>query len=61
MSLRSEYDAWHERVFQADPGHEDASSPWYRLVRETFWQAHGRSRARCLDPFARVFIFMWDG
>jgi SAM-dependent methyltransferase len=32
MSLRREYDAWHERVFSADPEHEDASSPWYQLV-----------------------------
>jgi SAM-dependent methyltransferase len=34
MSLRTEYDAWHERVFRAAPEHEDASSPWYQLVRE---------------------------
>lgn len=34
MSLRTEYDAWHSRVHRADPGHEDASSPWYQLVRE---------------------------
>src|ERR1035438_2513820 len=34
MSLRSEYDVWHQRVFEADPEHEDASSPWYQLVRE---------------------------
>jgi ubiquinone/menaquinone biosynthesis C-methylase UbiE len=34
MSLRTEYDVWHERLFSADPEHEDASSPWYRLVRE---------------------------
>jgi ubiquinone/menaquinone biosynthesis C-methylase UbiE len=34
MSLRTEYDVWHQRVFEADPEHEDASSPWYQLVRE---------------------------
>jgi ubiquinone/menaquinone biosynthesis C-methylase UbiE len=34
VSLRTEYDVWHDRVFKGDPGHEDASSPWYRLVRE---------------------------
>ncbi len=34
MSLRTEYDKWHERVFNAAPEHEDASSPWYELVRE---------------------------
>ncbi len=34
MSLRTEYDAWHQRIYDAAPDHEDASSPWYRLVRE---------------------------
>jgi ubiquinone/menaquinone biosynthesis C-methylase UbiE len=34
MSLRTDYDVWHQRVFESDPGHEDASSPWYQLVRE---------------------------
>ena len=34
MSLRTEYDKWHERVFNAASEHEDASSPWYELVRE---------------------------
>jgi ubiquinone/menaquinone biosynthesis C-methylase UbiE len=32
--FRDEYDIWHERIYDADPGHEDASSPWYQLVRE---------------------------
>jgi 2-polyprenyl-3-methyl-5-hydroxy-6-metoxy-1,4-benzoquinol methylase len=34
MSLRSEYDNWHQRIWDANPEHEDASSPWYQLVRE---------------------------
>ncbi len=34
MSLQSDYDIWHQRIFEANPGHEDASSPWYRLVSE---------------------------
>ena len=34
MSLRTGYDVWHQRVFESAPGHEDASSPWYQLVRE---------------------------
>jgi len=34
MSLRTAYDTWHARIYGADPEHEDASSPWYRLVRE---------------------------
>lgn len=41
MSLRREYDAWHERVFSADPEHEDASSPWYQLVREQIGNVAG--------------------
>ena len=27
MSLRAEYDVWHDRIFEGDPGHEDADSP----------------------------------
>lgn len=42
MSLRTEYDAWHQRVYESDPGHEDASSPWYGLVRETIGPLAGR-------------------
>jgi len=34
MTLRTEYDVWHQRVFESAPEHEDASSPWYQLVRE---------------------------
>jgi SAM-dependent methyltransferase len=34
MGLRTEYDKWHQRIYDADPDHEDASSPWYQLVRE---------------------------
>jgi ubiquinone/menaquinone biosynthesis C-methylase UbiE len=41
MSLRTEYDGWHERVFNADPAHEDASSPWYELVREQIGKVAG--------------------
>jgi ubiquinone/menaquinone biosynthesis C-methylase UbiE len=32
--LRSDYDLWHQRIHDADPGHDDASSPWYSLVEE---------------------------
>ncbi|HXN50692.1 MAG TPA: class I SAM-dependent methyltransferase [Candidatus Acidoferrum sp.] len=35
MSLRTEYDAWHQRIYESDPEHDDASSPWYDLVRKT--------------------------
>jgi 2-polyprenyl-3-methyl-5-hydroxy-6-metoxy-1,4-benzoquinol methylase len=41
MSLRTDYDGWHERVFRADPEHEDASSPWYQLVREEIGDVSG--------------------
>ena len=41
MSLRTEYDKWHERVFNAAPEHEDASSPWYELVREELGNVAG--------------------
>lgn len=34
MTLRSAYDTWHQRIYDAAPDHEDASSPWYQLVRE---------------------------
>src|SRR6266849_6186124 len=41
MSLQSEYDAWHQRVYRAGPDHDDASSPWYRLVREHMGAVEG--------------------
>jgi SAM-dependent methyltransferase len=41
MSLRTEYDSWHERVFNSAPEHEDASSPWYELVREQIGSVTG--------------------
>jgi 2-polyprenyl-3-methyl-5-hydroxy-6-metoxy-1,4-benzoquinol methylase len=41
MSLRTEYDVWHQRVFDADPEHEDASSPWYQVVRENIGNVAG--------------------
>jgi len=33
-NLRIDYDAWHERIFRQQPGHDDAGTPWYSLVRE---------------------------
>jgi SAM-dependent methyltransferase len=41
MSLRTEYEAWHQRVFGAAPEPEDASSPWYALVREYLGNVSG--------------------
>jgi SAM-dependent methyltransferase len=34
MSLRSDYDLWHQKIFDAAPLYDDALSPWYRLVQE---------------------------
>jgi SAM-dependent methyltransferase len=41
LSLRAEYDTWHQRVFESAPEHEDASSPWYELVRERIGPVQG--------------------
>lgn len=41
MSLRTEYDAWHQRVYEADRRHDDAMSPWYELVREYIGAVEG--------------------
>jgi SAM-dependent methyltransferase len=41
MSLRTEYDVWHARIYGSDPEHEDASSPWYGLVREQIGNVTG--------------------
>lgn len=41
MSLCTEYDAWHQQVFESAPDHEDASSPWYQLVRERLGSVAG--------------------
>jgi ubiquinone/menaquinone biosynthesis C-methylase UbiE len=34
MSLVTEYDKWHEKVFESDPEHPDETSPWYKIVLE---------------------------
>lgn len=34
MTLRADYDVWHQRIYDAEPEHDDAQSPWYRLVSE---------------------------
>ncbi|HKT45952.1 MAG TPA: class I SAM-dependent methyltransferase [Candidatus Acidoferrales bacterium] len=43
MSLQAKYDVWHQKVFESDPKHEDASSPWYGLVREQIGPVRGLS------------------
>jgi ubiquinone/menaquinone biosynthesis C-methylase UbiE len=34
MSLATEYDNWHAKIFASNPGHADESSPWYQIVLE---------------------------
>jgi ubiquinone/menaquinone biosynthesis C-methylase UbiE len=41
LSLRTDYDTWHQRVFDSEPEHEDADSPWYQLVREKIGSVQG--------------------
>lgn len=41
MSLRTQYDVWHERVIANNPKFEDASAPWYQLVREKIGDVSG--------------------
>lgn len=43
MTLRTDYDTWHQRIYDADPGHDDASSPWYQLVLEYLGDVSGLS------------------
>jgi ubiquinone/menaquinone biosynthesis C-methylase UbiE len=42
MSLATEYDNWHTKVFESDPEHADESSPWYQLVMEFLPPVQGR-------------------
>lgn len=41
VNLQSEYDIWHQRIYDAGPDHDDASSPWYRLVVEYLGEVRG--------------------
>jgi ubiquinone/menaquinone biosynthesis C-methylase UbiE len=41
LSLRTDYDTWHRRIFDSEPEHEDADSPWYQLVREKIGSVQG--------------------
>jgi ubiquinone/menaquinone biosynthesis C-methylase UbiE len=42
MSLATEYDKWHEKVFESDPEHADESSPWYKIVLEHLPPVRGK-------------------
>ncbi len=41
MSLRTEYDAWHNKYHELDPFYDDTSSPWYSWVRTAIGEVHG--------------------
>jgi SAM-dependent methyltransferase len=41
MTLRTDYDAWHQRIYDAAPDHDDSSSPWYQLIREYIGNVSG--------------------
>jgi ubiquinone/menaquinone biosynthesis C-methylase UbiE len=42
VSLATQYDQWHGRVHEAEPGHSDEESPWYRLVLENLTSVQGK-------------------
>jgi ubiquinone/menaquinone biosynthesis C-methylase UbiE len=42
MSLATEYDKWHTKVFESDPEHADESSPWYQIVLEFLPPVQGK-------------------
>ena len=42
MTLATEYDRWHNDVFESGPEHADESAPWYRLVLEYLGNLEGK-------------------
>jgi ubiquinone/menaquinone biosynthesis C-methylase UbiE len=42
MSLATEYDKWHAKVFESDPEHADESSPWYQIVLQFLPPVQGK-------------------
>jgi hypothetical protein len=41
MSLRTEYDVWHDKNHELSPSYDDTSSPWYTWVRAAIGEVHG--------------------
>jgi ubiquinone/menaquinone biosynthesis C-methylase UbiE len=41
-SLSSDYNGWHQRVFQSAREHPDESSPWYKIVLEYLGSVEGK-------------------
>jgi len=42
MNLATEYDRWHQKVFESDPEHADEIAPWYDLVLEYLIPVEGK-------------------
>lgn len=42
MSLKKQYDNWHDGVFGSGEDHADQQSPWYRLVLEKLVSVEGK-------------------
>lgn len=42
MSLATEYDDWHKRVFESDKEHADERTPWYDLVLDYLIPVQGK-------------------
>jgi ubiquinone/menaquinone biosynthesis C-methylase UbiE len=42
MSFAGEYDAWHQKIFDAEPSHRDDLSPWYKIVLEYLGEIRGK-------------------
>ena len=42
MSLRAEYDDWHNKYHELDPSYDDASSPWYSWARVAVGEVQGQ-------------------
>jgi len=41
MSLRADYDIWHDKYHQLDPSYDDTSTPWYQWVSDTIGSVQG--------------------
>lgn len=41
MKFQSDYDRWHARNQELDPGHDDASTPWYSWLEQVLGDVQG--------------------
>jgi 2-polyprenyl-3-methyl-5-hydroxy-6-metoxy-1,4-benzoquinol methylase len=42
LSLRNQYNEWHQRVYDASPEHADEKAPWYDLVQQYLGPLEGK-------------------